>query len=63
MQPAQDIQSTKRKYFQSGNLKLSYLDYGGESLNVLLMLHGHMNDAETFTKLAAKVYGLAGDRA
>ncbi|MEX3618965.1 alpha/beta fold hydrolase [Paenibacillus glucanolyticus] len=54
MQSAQDIQSTKRKYFQSGNLKLSYLDYGGESLNVLLMLHGHMNDAETFTKLAAK---------
>lgn len=43
-----------RKYFKSGQLKLSYLDFGGESQNVLLMLHGHMNDARTFTDLASQ---------
>ncbi|MGG1658067.1 alpha/beta fold hydrolase [Brevibacillus sp. NRS-1366] len=42
-----------RKYFQSGTLKLSYLDYGGESQNVLLLLHGHMNDARTFSAFAS----------
>lgn len=42
-----------RKYFQSGDIKLSYLDYGGESQNVLLLLHGHMNDARTFSTFAA----------
>lgn len=44
-----------RKYFQSGNMKLSYLDFGGESHNILLMLHGHMNDARTFSELSSKI--------
>lgn len=43
-----------RKYFKSDNLKLSYLDYGGESQKVLLLLHGHMNDSGTFSDLASR---------
>ncbi len=50
----QERQLPARKYFNSGHLKLSYLDFGGESPNVLLMLHGHMGDARTFSELAAK---------
>jgi len=44
-----------RKYFKSGNITLSYLDYGGERRNTLLTLHGHMNDARTYSKLASKL--------
>lgn len=43
-----------RKYFTSGTLKLSYLDFGGENPNILLMLHGHMGNARTFSELASK---------
>lgn len=43
-----------RKYFKSGNLKLSYIDFGGESQRILLMLHGHMGNAREFSKLASK---------
>ncbi|WP_422677877.1 alpha/beta fold hydrolase [Bacillus smithii] len=44
-----------RKYFQSGNIKLSYLDFGGESQNILLLLHGHMGNARTFSTFASKL--------
>jgi len=46
-----------RKYFQSGDLTLSYLDFHPEtrSEKILLMLHGHMNDARTFSSLAARL--------
>ncbi|WP_211747398.1 alpha/beta hydrolase [Paenibacillus sp. Marseille-Q4541] len=50
-------QRVTRKYFQSGPLQLSYLDYGGEGSNVLLMLHGHMGDAKTFSELAPRLKG------
>ncbi|WP_028549607.1 alpha/beta fold hydrolase [Paenibacillus sp. UNC451MF] len=43
-----------RKYFKSGNLQLSYIDFGGESENVLVMLHGYMANARTFSELAVK---------
>ncbi|MFT9846758.1 alpha/beta fold hydrolase [Aneurinibacillus sp. REN35] len=43
-----------RHDFTSGNLTLSYLDFGGESDKLLLMLHGHMNDARTFFEIAAR---------
>ncbi|SCW83870.1 Pimeloyl-ACP methyl ester carboxylesterase [Paenibacillus tianmuensis] len=43
-----------RKYFKSGNLQLSYLDFGGKSDQVLVMLHGSMANARTFSELAAK---------
>lgn len=43
-----------RKYFQSGDLNLSYIDFGGESQKILLMLHGHMANAREFSKLAFK---------
>lgn len=47
----------QRKYFRSGNLKLSYLDFGGDSQRILLMLHGHMNDARTFSDFASRLSG------
>lgn len=43
-----------RKYFHSGNLRLSYLDFGGDSQNILIMLHGHMGNARTFSELAQR---------
>ncbi|WNQ10695.1 alpha/beta hydrolase [Paenibacillus aurantius] len=43
-----------RKYFQSGNLRLSYLDTGGDSERVLVMLHGYMANARSFSELAAR---------
>jgi pimeloyl-ACP methyl ester carboxylesterase len=43
-----------RKYFKSGDLTLSYLDFGGESQRILLMIHGHMGNAREFSKLAHK---------
>ncbi|MGG4493875.1 alpha/beta fold hydrolase [Brevibacillus reuszeri] len=52
MSHSTDNHLATRKYFQSGDIKLSYLDYGGESTNVLLLLHGHMNDARTFSAFA-----------
>lgn len=45
-----------RRYFQSGDLQLSYLDFGGEGQKILLMLHGHMGNAREFSKLASKFY-------
>lgn len=44
--------SAVRKYFQSGNLRLSYLDFGGDSERVLVMLHGYMANARSFSELA-----------
>lgn len=46
--------SAIRKFFKSGNLQLSYLDFGGESNKVLVMLHGYMANARTFSELAVK---------
>lgn len=43
-----------RKCFTAGSLKLSYLDFGGDSQRVLLMLHGHMGNARTFSELAVR---------
>lgn len=43
-----------RKYFRSSNLQLSYLDFGGNSEQVIVMLHGSMANARTFSELAAK---------
>lgn len=43
-----------RKYFQSGNVRLSYLDYGGDSERVLVLLHGYMANARSFSELAAR---------
>ncbi|QHT58601.1 alpha/beta hydrolase [Paenibacillus lycopersici] len=43
-----------RKYFHSGHVRLSYLDYGGDSEKVLVMLHGYMANARSFSKLAAR---------
>jgi pimeloyl-ACP methyl ester carboxylesterase len=54
---AQDEFAGIRKYFRSGSLQLSYLDYGGDSLNLLLTLHGHMNDARTYADLASRLKG------
>ncbi|MDY0393960.1 hypothetical protein ACFSMW_16175 [Virgibacillus halophilus] len=53
MQNSRDSHFGKRKYFKSGDMKLSYLDSGGNSQHVLFMLHGHMNDARTFSELTA----------
>ena len=50
-------QTATRKYFQSGNLRLSYLDYGGESQKILLLLHGHMNDAKSFSQIVPRLAG------
>ncbi|MZQ81184.1 alpha/beta fold hydrolase [Paenibacillus sp. 5J-6] len=46
-----------RKFFQSGNLRLSYLDYGGDSERVLVMLHGYMANARSFSELAVRFRG------
>ncbi|SFF07490.1 Pimeloyl-ACP methyl ester carboxylesterase [Paenibacillus algorifonticola] len=54
MQNFQEKDSAARKYFQSGNIKLSYLDFGGGSEHILLTLHGHMNDARTYAELATR---------
>ncbi|KQN98825.1 alpha/beta fold hydrolase [Paenibacillus sp. Leaf72] len=54
MQHFQDKDTAARKYFKSGNHTLSYLDFGGESRHILLTLHGHMNDARTYSELASK---------
>lgn len=43
-----------RKYFQSGNLQLSYLERGEDNQKILLLLHGHMNDARNFLDLASR---------
>ncbi|TJY41531.1 alpha/beta hydrolase [Cohnella pontilimi] len=44
----------KRKYFQSGNLRLSYLDFGRDCERVLVMLHGYMANARSFSELAVR---------
>ncbi|CAG7655087.1 alpha/beta fold hydrolase [Paenibacillus allorhizosphaerae] len=46
--------SVMRKYFNSGNLRLSYLDFGGDSEQVLVMLHGYMANARSFSELAVR---------
>ncbi|GIP29078.1 alpha/beta hydrolase [Paenibacillus sp. J23TS9] len=46
--------SATRKSFHSGNLCLSYLDYGGDSKRVLVMLHGYMASARSFSELAVR---------
>ncbi|UKK98466.1 alpha/beta fold hydrolase [Brevibacillus brevis] len=53
LQP-QENRTITRKFFQSGNVKLSYLDFGGGSQRVLLLLHGHMNDSRTFSAFASR---------
>ncbi|MGG4454385.1 alpha/beta fold hydrolase [Brevibacillus porteri] len=54
MHKPQENGTGTRKYFQSGDVKLSYLDFGGDSQRVLLLLHGHMNDARTFSEFASR---------
>lgn len=49
-----DNDSAIRKYFQSGPLQLSYLDFGGDSEQVLIMLHGYMANARSFSELAVR---------
>lgn len=44
----------QRKYFRSGDLRLSYLEKGEENQKVLLLLHGHMNDARNLMNLASR---------
>nr|WP_169091545.1 alpha/beta hydrolase [Paenibacillus sp. PL91]MBC9205059.1 alpha/beta hydrolase [Paenibacillus sp. PL91] len=46
--------SAIRKFFHLGNLRLSYLDYGGDSERVLVMLHGYMANARSFSELAVR---------
>lgn len=57
MNTSSQSQAPVRKYFQSGNLKLSYLDYGATHQKILLMLHGHMGNARTFSELASRFEG------
>lgn len=57
MNHSHDNNPLTRKYFKSGKLNLSYLEYGGENEQVLVMLHGHMNHARTFSRLSAKLKG------
>lgn len=52
-----------RKFFKSGNLKLSYLDFGGNSNNILVCLHGHFGNGRMFSRVASslkdwKVYAI-----
>jgi len=44
----------QRKYFQSGELRLSYLDFNEESERVLVMLHGYMANARSFAELVLR---------
>ncbi|WP_201305499.1 alpha/beta fold hydrolase [Paenibacillus puerhi] len=46
--------SAMRKYFHSGKLRLSYLDFGGGSERTLVMLHGYMANARSFSELALR---------
>ncbi|QHW29683.1 alpha/beta hydrolase [Paenibacillus rhizovicinus] len=46
--------SAIRKYFHSGDVRLSYVDYGGDSQRVLVMLHGYMANARSFSELAVR---------
>ncbi|MWV43335.1 alpha/beta fold hydrolase [Paenibacillus sp. HJL G12] len=43
-----------RRYFTSGSLQLSYLDFGGVNQPILLLLHGHMGNARTFSAVATR---------
>ncbi|MFX3618645.1 MAG: alpha/beta fold hydrolase [Sporolactobacillus sp.] len=45
----------KRKYFKSGDLQLSYLDFEGIDKPILLCLHGHFGNAAEFAQLAKKL--------
>ncbi|MFD7521750.1 alpha/beta fold hydrolase [Paenibacillus chitinolyticus] len=55
MEHDKEHSSAKRSFFRSGANELSYVDYGGDDKPVLLLLHGHMNDAGTFTFLASRL--------
>ncbi|MCY9590160.1 alpha/beta hydrolase [Paenibacillus chitinolyticus] len=55
MEHGKEHSSAKRNYFRSGANELSYVDYGGDDRPVLLLLHGHMNDAGTFAFLASRL--------
>jgi len=55
MEHGKEHSSAKRSYFRSGANELSYVDYGGADKSVLLLLHGHMNDAGTFAALASRL--------
>lgn len=57
MSHEQQPQAATRKFFRSHEMQLSYLDFGGDSENVLLLLHGHMNDARVFTDFASRLTG------
>ncbi|MFS0839083.1 alpha/beta fold hydrolase [Paenibacillus sp. 1P03SA] len=55
MEYGKEQSSAERRYFRSGANELSYVDYGGNDKPVLLLLHGHMNDAGTFADLASRL--------
>lgn len=46
--------SAVRRFFHSNNVRLSYFDYGGDSKPVLVMLHGYMANARSFSELAVR---------
>lgn len=48
-----------RGYFQSDDVRLSFIDYGGskDPKKVLLALHGHFGNARMFSKLASHLVG------
>lgn len=45
----------KRKFFKSGELQLSYLDFEGGDKPILVCLHGHFGNATMFSQLAEKL--------
>ncbi|MDN3954498.1 alpha/beta fold hydrolase [Sporolactobacillus laevolacticus] len=45
----------KRNYYQSAELRLSYLDFEGGDKPILLCLHGHFGNAAMFARLAEKL--------
>jgi esterase len=46
--------SAIRKFFYSDNIRLSYLDFSGDNERVLVMLHGYMANARSFSELAVR---------
>jgi esterase len=47
----------RRNFFKSNGLRLSYVDFGGNSEKILLVLHGHFGTASQFSFLARNLDG------
>ncbi|REE78628.1 pimeloyl-ACP methyl ester carboxylesterase [Paenibacillus taihuensis] len=54
MSNSYDRSLAARKFFFAGDLRLSYLDNGGDNERVLVMLHGYMANARSFSELAIR---------